>query len=68
MSKNARIGGGTRKGIPNKSTVEIKEIIHKAVDFHALVKKLAERAEKGSDRAAVILFEFSEGCQIHIEH
>jgi hypothetical protein len=53
--------GGSRKGKPNKSTKEIREIISSCVDFPRLVKSLEKRAIESSDQAAKILFEYGYG-------
>lgn len=52
---------GRTKGSKNRSTREIQELIQEAVDFSMLVKKLEERALKGSEQAARLLLEYGYG-------
>lgn len=40
-----KTGGGSRKGIPNKSTAEIKELLDEQVDFGVVISKLYELAQ-----------------------
>jgi len=40
MAKRKKTGGGSRKGKPNKSTQEIREIIQSTVDFAVLTDKM----------------------------
>ena len=43
MARNGtKTGGGSRKGSPNRSTLEIKSIIDECVDFKEVVLKLVE--------------------------
>ena len=42
MAKRKKTGGGSRKGKPNKSTAELKDILDKAVDWNVVAKKLFE--------------------------
>lgn len=61
MAKGKKTGGGSRKGKPNKSTIEIKEIVQSSVDFVALVKELEKRAKRSNDSAAKLLLEYGFG-------
>lgn len=45
MAKNGEKTGGRKKGTPNKSTAEIKEILDREVDFEVVVSKLFELVE-----------------------
>jgi len=45
----------------NRSTREIRAILEERVDFEALVEKLEQRALKGNERAAEILFAYRYG-------
>jgi hypothetical protein len=56
-----RSNAGRKKGIPNKSTLEIKQIIHSSVDFQKMVKALEVRSIKGSEPATRLLFEYGYG-------
>lgn len=56
-----RTGSGRRKGIPNKSTQEIRELITGIVDFEQLVRALERRAKRKSELAARLLFEYAYG-------
>ena len=53
--------GGRPMGALNNSTREIKEILRENVDYVRIVRRLQQRALKGSDIAARILLEFGFG-------
>lgn len=62
MAYGFKSGGGTRKGIRNKSTEEVKDILEREVDFGAVVAKLFElsqgvEVEKYVNKEAVIYSE-----------
>lgn len=74
MAFGKKTGGGSRKGSPNKSTLEIKTIIDAVVDFKVVVSKLYELSKgikvEGNDgvyqkepdpTAAKILMEYRFG-------
>jgi hypothetical protein len=42
MTKDRKKTGGRKKGVQNKATLEIKEIIDKAVNFNEVIAKLFE--------------------------
>lgn len=44
-AKGAKKGESRRKGIPNKSTQEIKDILSKEVDFAVVARKMFELVE-----------------------
>jgi hypothetical protein len=52
---------GRPKGAVNRSTRQIKEILNENVDYVRIVKKLQQKALRGSEIAARILLEFSFG-------
>ena len=52
---------GRPKGALNKSTREIKEILNENVDYVRIVRKLQQKALRGSEIAARILLEFGFG-------
>ena len=41
-AKRKKTGGGSRKGVPNKSTQEIKEILAEEVDFRIVAQRMYE--------------------------
>ncbi len=43
--RGRKTGGGSRKGIPNKSTQEIKELLDQKVDFGLVISKLFELSQ-----------------------
>lgn len=45
MTKNGEKSGGRKKGTPNKSTAEIKELLDEEVDFGVVISKLFELVE-----------------------
>ena len=62
MTKRVKTGGGSRKGVPNKSTLEVKELLDANVDFSVLITKLFQLAtQKGDSTAAKILMEYRFG-------
>lgn len=40
MAKGKKTGGGSRKGVPNKSTAEVKEIMDSIVEWNVVVEKM----------------------------
>jgi len=52
---------GRPKGAENKATREIKEILQDNVDYVRIVRRLQQKALKGSEIAARILLEFGFG-------
>lgn len=52
---------GRPKGALNRSTREIKEILYANVDYVRIVKKLQQKALRGSEIAARILLDFGFG-------
>lgn len=57
-----KTGGGSRKGIPNKSTQEIKELLDEQVNFGLVISKLFElsqgvEVEKYSSKESVVYSE-----------
>lgn len=52
---------GRPKGAANKATREIKEILQENVDYVRLVRRLQQKAMRGSEIAARILLEFGYG-------
>ncbi len=44
MAKGRRTGGGSRKGIPNKTTQELRDIIEKAISTQERMELLAQLA------------------------
>ena len=61
MAKGKKTGGGSRKGIRNKSTLQVKELLDSESDFKAIITKLNELALKGDVSAAKLLMEYRFG-------
>lgn len=56
-----RKGAGRKAGVPNRSTQEIKAIIHRVVNFEQLCESLAEASMSGNILAARLLLEYGFG-------
>lgn len=64
-TKGAKKGESRRKGIPNKSTQEIKEILSKEVDFAVVARKMFElvkgvMVEKKNEKDGTVYYEDKE--------
>ena len=61
MAYGKKTGGGSRKGIQNKATQDIKEILNSVVDFSLIVGRLNQMALTGDSAASKLLLEYGFG-------
>ena len=52
---------GRRPGSKNKTTTEIRFLVQEGVDFRVLIKKLEQKAKKGHEPCARLLFQYGFG-------
>lgn len=60
MAMGVKTGGGSRKGKPNKSTVVIREILDRCVDWDEVIGELVKLA-KSNPMAMRMLLEYRFG-------